>query len=228
MTAGGRGRWRARGRGPGHPRRVGEAGFGLLELMIAMTIGIVVIGLVLVSVTSFLQTGYNGVATGQANDKLALALTFLRRQVTAADIIYNPTKTTAAGVVATATKFRPGFSVRLLTTATGSTTCVQWRLLPTGHLQERSWPTNAATTARWKTMATSLVNATATAPFVLDPTSAYGGRVLQVDLVIRTTRNAKTTVGPTTIESSFTALDAEFYVPTAPQFCSPPTPTPAP
>lgn len=203
----------------------------MLELLVAMTIGVVLMGIAMLSITTFLQTGYNGVASGQANDRAALALTLIRRQVVNADVIYNPaTEGSNAGPTVPA-----GFSLRMLTAGARTTapratslatatvpTCVQWRLLATGTLEDRSWPTGHTTpesVRSWRTVATGITNPTVRAPFTLDPTGAYGHRVLKIQFVLPdTTKSTGTTISITT---SVTALDAQFFAPTAAQFCSP-------
>lgn len=206
-----------------------EEGFSILEVVIAMTIGMVILGLVLVSLSTFLQTGYDGVASGQANNNAALVLTIIRRQVVNADVLYNPANEgTKAGSTIPA-----GFSLRMLaagarTTAPLTTklatftvpTCIQWRLLKTGTLEDRSWPTGHATTVRaWRSVMTGLVNTRpSTPPFQIDTTGAYQHRVLKVTFMLPQTK--KSTGTSLTIRSSFTALDAQFFAPTASQYCS--------
>ena len=194
--------------------RARDEGFSLLELMIALTIGMVVLGLVMLSLSTFLQTGYDGVATGQANDRAALALTALRRQVVNADIVYAPTTT--------------GFSVLLLTALEkqGSWTtfaCAQWHLAPTGTLYDLTWANGQPRPhGTGNPVATGIVNPKpSTPPFTLDlSSSAFGHRILKVDFVLpETTQTSGTTLS---IQSSITALDGQFYAPTAPQFCATP------
>ena len=214
--------------------RRGEEGFSVLEMLIAMMIGMVLLGLVMVSLSTFLQTGYDGVASGQANDNAALTMTVIRRQVVNADVLYNP-----ANEGSNAGPTLPsGFSLRMLTAGARTTappetvlgtitvpTCVQWRLLKTGNLQDRSWPTGHPTTVRsWHTVMTGLVNRRPTTPpFKLDMTGAYQHRVLKLTLMLPET--VKSTGTSLTLRSSVTALDAQFFAPTASEYCSP-VPTP--
>ncbi len=191
-------------------RTTGEEGFTLLELLVALGIGMVVLALAMVTVITFLQTGYNGVAMGQANDNAALALTALRRQVVNADIVYAPSTT--------------GFSLRLLTALPHTTfACVQWKLSTTGTLYDLSWPNGQSQPSGNGTpIATGIVNPRpSTPPFTLDISStSYGHRVLKVDFVLPET--TKSTGAALSLQSSVTALDGQFYAPTAPQFCATP------
>lgn len=213
--------------GPRHlPGGTGHApGFTLLELLIALTIGVVVLGLVMTSLAVFLRTGYNGVALAQSNDKANVVFTEIGQQVVGADIVFNPTtEGTNAG-----TGIAKGFSLRVLSTASGRTTCVQWRVVEptppaaTEDLEVRSWPNGEPTRASsWSTLVTGLVNAT-TKPFALPGTTAYGGRLLEVDLVFRAAGTSSSAT--TEFQSSFDAANAEFFSGTHSQFC---TPVPAP
>ncbi len=206
-----------------------DEGFSVLELLVAMVIGLVLLGLVMVSLSTFLQTGYDGIASGQANDNAALTMTVIRRQTVNADVLYNPAD---EGTNAGAT-IPSGFSVRMLTAGARTTapattpsgsitvpTCVQWRLLTTGNLEDRSWPTGRPTTVRpWRTVMSGLVNPASTPPFALDMTGAYQHRVLKLTFVLpETARRGGTTL---TLHSSVTALDAQFFAPTASEYCSP-------
>ncbi len=207
-----------------------EEGFSVLEVVIAMAIGMVLLGLVMVSLSTFLQTGYAGVASGQANDNAELAMTIIRRQVVNADVLYNPADEGAnAGPTVPS-----GFSLRMLTAGARTTAppetplgtitvpnCVQWRLLATGDLQNRSWPTGRPSTVRpWHTVMAGLVNPRpSTPPFKLDMTGAYQHRVLKLTFLLPAT--VKKTGTSVALRSSVTALDAQFFAPTASQYCSP-------
>lgn len=209
--------WRRSLPGGGQP---GDDGFTLIELIIAMAIGMVVLGLTLISLTVSIRTGYSGVAMGQANDKANLAFTELRRQVSAADIVFNPaTEGTNAGAT-----IPTGFSLRILTDQSGTTTCVQWRLIDTaatGTLQVRSWPDGEPTqVTAWVPVVAGIVNPATTPPFALATTTAYGNRLLDVDLVVKAA-NTRASPVTTQIRSSFAAFNAQFFAGTHSAFCSP-------
>lgn len=185
-----------------------EEGVTLVELVVSLTIGMVVLGLAMLAIVTFLRTDYDGIATGQANDHAALALTVLRREVVNADIVYSPTTT--------------GFSVQLLTALPHtSTACVQWKLKSTGTLEDLSWQNGQPKpSGPWVTVATGITNSRpSTPPFVLDVSAAsYGHRVLKINFVLpETVKQSGTKLA---LKSSITALDGQFYAPTAPQFCS--------
>lgn len=212
-----------------------------MELAIAMFIGVTLLTLVMVSLTTTVQTGLNAVASGHANDENNLALNEIQRQVVSADVIYDPTVDTPTSVTPTPTHpttlvtiknhtTTGGYLLRLLTNYKGSTTCVQWRLTNTGELQFRSWAMNHPTTlagwnAGWQTVVTGLL--TTTPPFsTASSTPAYGNRILTVTLVAKSGA-ASTRLNPTAeVSASFPSLDAQFYPITAPNFCTaPPNPS---
>jgi Tfp pilus assembly protein PilW len=184
----------------------GDEGLSIVEVVVAMTIGLVVLGLAMMAIVTFLRTGYDGVASGQANDNAALAFTVLRREVVNADIVYTPATT--------------GFSVLLLTAIPHTTTaCVQWRV-KTGSLEHLTWPNGQSKpTGPWVPVATGITNQRpSTPPFVLDTSAAsYGHRVLKV--VFDLSQRSKGSGTTLALKSSITALDGQFYAPTAPQFC---------
>lgn len=197
-------------------RRRDESGLTLIELMIAISLGVLVLVLVLGSLTLALRTGDNGLAAGKANDKLSLAMTEIKKQVVSAYVLFNPaTEGSKAGSAIPA-----GFSLRLLSPSTGQPRCDQWRLAGTV-LEDRSWIDGNATSATpWATVATGVVNPADQPPFALAATTEYGGRLLNVNLVV----SASTTLGSNTttqVQASFTAANAEFFPPSHTQFCTP-------
>lgn len=209
----------------------GGDGFTLVELAIALGIGMTILTLVMVSLTTTIQTGLNGVASGHANSQNNLALDDIQRQVVSADVIYNPATTTPHATTPSHPATLPtraptspgGYLLRLLTNYKGSTTCVQWRLTTAGQLQFRSWPEGrSATVTHWGTVVTGL--STSTEPFTTkSSTAVYGSRILTVTLVAKSGA-ASTHLNPTAeVSASFPSLDAEFYPTTAPNYCTPPT-----
>jgi len=191
-----------------------DDGFTLVEMMIAMLIATIVIGLVTLSLPLSLKLGDNTAAMAHANDKADIALATIGHQVVSANIIFNPaTEGTKAG-----TRISPGFSLRLLTDSKGQTVCVQWRLTA-GSLEVRSWPNGASNATEWSTIATKVDNTTTKPPFVLASTSHYGNRLLEVDLYLQS--NITKPPASTRVRSSFAASDAEFFSPNDTQFCTP-------
>jgi len=192
---------------------VSDSGFTLVEMMVAMLIAIIVMGMVMFALPIFLKLGDNTSAMSRAGGEADVALATIGRQVADANIVFNPSQeSTKAG-----TDIPPGFSVRLLTDVKGVTTCDQWRLT-SGSLEVRSWVNGSATATKWSTIATKVGNTNTQPPFVLATTSHYGGRLLEVDLHLQS--STKPTAS-TEIESSFAASDAEFFSPSDNQFCTP-------
>lgn len=195
---------------------MGEDGVTLIELLIAISLGFLVLLMVMGSLTLIVKTGDNGLAAGRANDQASLALADIKRQVVSAYVLFNPA--TEGGNAGAATP--AGFSLRLLTPVGGQTSCDQWRLVGT-QLEQRSWPEgDAASVTPWATVATGLENSGSQPPFALDPAPIYGGRLLDVDLVLK----ASTSLGAsntTEVKASFTASNAEFFPSSHTQFCTP-------
>lgn len=209
-------RWNIRRRGT-------EAGFTLVELAVALAIGITLLTLVLVSLTNTIQTGLDAVASGHANSNNNLALNEIQREVVSSDVIYNPaTKTPKATTILPPTG-SGGYLLRLLTNYKDSTTCVQWRLTTAGKLQFRSWSINRPTTVKhWETIVTGLL--TTTPPFSTSTTRvSYGSRILTVSLIARSGAASTHLNLKAEVSASFPSLDAEFYPTTAPNYCTPPT-----
>jgi prepilin-type N-terminal cleavage/methylation domain-containing protein len=208
---------------------LGDDGYTLIEILVAMTIAVIVIGLILVSVPLIVQLSSNTVAAGQANDRAYVVLGELQRQVVAADVIFDPaTESTNAGTMYGASTMA-GYSLRIYTTASGAPKCVQWRLVPpapghTGELQTRSWKGLDNTLTGWTTLVTGIENDPTTAttvPFVLNSNSTYGHRLLDINLVFDA-GSSSTSTRRTQYQTSFAATDAQFFAPsTADSFCTP-------
>ena len=101
----------------------GCAGFTVTETVVALGIGALVIGLVIVSMGSFFQLGTSSITQGQASSDASLAIQEMQRQVVAANVIFNPTTATQAakaGTEPTGSSIPVGFSLLVLTTAKGT------------------------------------------------------------------------------------------------------------
>jgi prepilin-type N-terminal cleavage/methylation domain-containing protein len=207
---------------------VGDAGFTLIELVVALTLAVIIISLVSLTFATAIRNSTNATAAGVANDNAVLALNALQRQVVSADIIYSPSvKTTNAGSQVPTPRTTAGFALRMLSSYKSSSTptCIQWRLESTGKLQERSWRVNLTTTVTgWKTVVSGL-KTTSTPPFAVATTSAYASRALSITFILAASPTSTHANATTKVASSVASLDAEFYNVTAPQFCSPPSPT---
>lgn len=166
-----------------------ETGFSTLELAITTAL----LGLSLSITFSALASAQQSVSRAQSRsasiDEVRLAMSDIDRQVRSSNRFFDPASEGAnagAGIA-------PGFSLRIYTQATGHQRCVQWRLTASGRLQTRrwteSWQADGQVSA-WRTVASNLVNVTA--PFALETGngSAFGGRLMNVELVANNNRNA--------------------------------------
>jgi prepilin-type N-terminal cleavage/methylation domain-containing protein len=197
-----------------------NTGFTLIEVMVAMAIAVGVLGIVLLTTTQLMQSSSDGVALAQSNDKASLALDFLSREVTGANIVYNPTTEGAKAGSSVAA----GYSLRIFSVSTGTPRCDQWRLLTTTHqLEYRWWPPHAAGTATtWTVLITGVYNSVnpdmTTKPFKLKDTTTYDGRLLSVNLRLLSSsvKSNKTTQ----ITASYDARNAEFFSPTDSEYCT--------
>jgi hypothetical protein len=165
-----------------------ESGVTLIELAITtMLLGIVlamVVG-VMVSVQSSVE-----IEAGRStrNDRLALAIRVLERQVRSGEVVGDPATENDAthGIF-------PGMSVRILrqpATVGGVPRCSQWRI-DDERLEFREWSPNWAVDGDWtdwilasKGISNRLASPSITA-FALSSEPAYAGRVLEVELAAR-------------------------------------------
>jgi len=197
-----------RARGPG------EEGVTLLELGFSMLLMSFLMIAVVTTISTFMSTTNNAIKLGQADDQASLVIDQLQSQIVSANVLYNPaTEGTNAGTNPDSTAIPAGFSLRIYTQVRGVPACVQWRVFDTGVVQSRTWTdTTPPAVSPWKQQMVGIVNPSTTPPFALDSTSAYGNRVLDLDLIVQTGTSKATTV---TIASSLTARNAQFFQPAA-------------
>lgn len=166
----------------------------------------------------------------QSVDQVRLGEQQLIEQIRSANYLYNPATEYNSGAtpagppcgVAVTTSCVPqpapgvpgGFSLRVYTQLNGSYKCVQWRVWDEATyaaLEFRSWdpnfPNEPATA--WMTVADHIVNPTITAPFILDGSAPYGGRLIDIDL--QANSSPKNSSGSSVIDAaSVTGRDVEF------------------
>lgn len=197
-----------------------EAGMTLVELLIAIPIGMLVIGLAFAAFGTFSNAGTIALAVGKATNSADTTMAQIQSRVDSANVLFNP----ATVVTRDGSGAPSGFSLRILTVVKGVTTCEQWRVVTGGDLQKRSWPNGAPTrVTHWVTLTTGVINPPTDPPFTLASTSSYGGRMVNVNVML-TAAGTKHS-GSTDVQDSFTAFNAEFFSSGDSQFCTPiPTP----
>jgi len=192
---------------PPHARsRPDDAGFTLIELMVAITITLVLLALVPTVMESVSHgAAYSqGVAAG-ASQALTLVQE-LESRVESASQICLPTQLTTAGPTVSA-----GFAVRVLTSAFGQPSWDQWMLNASTHvLQEQQWSTTWVTgnaVPPWITIGTSIVNSS-TVPFALPTVVTGSPQTLTVDLQTKETEGTQSQ--SIEFKSSVTAFDTPY------------------
>jgi len=99
-----------------HQRVRDDSGMTLVELMIAMPIALMALGLVFALIVVTTNIEGDGVALGRANGNVDNAVNAIKQDVINANVIFNPaTEGPRAGVT-----IKPGFSLRMLTMGSGS------------------------------------------------------------------------------------------------------------
>jgi type II secretory pathway component PulJ len=141
----------------------------------------------------------------QTNDQARLAVDEIDRQVRSGNVLYNPaTETVANSGVA------PGWSLRIYTQANGNEQCVQWRVV-NQTLQTRAWTVTWQVDGQvsgWQKVAYNIVNTTA--PFSLDSSAAYGGRLVDIDLFANSSSSSASNVVNAEVRVAVTGRNTEY------------------
>lgn len=171
------------------PAARGEAGVTLVELAVVVALLAVVVAMFSSTLLSTQSTVNTAAARSVATASARTALGQIDREVRSGNAVYDPALENDA-----ANGLAPGMALRLYTQNTTSATsrCVHWRVVGS-NLQQRSWSPDWRTSGnstKWMTVATDVTNATSspTVPaFSLASQGSYGGRVVNVSLVIGST-----------------------------------------
>ena len=185
-------------------RREHEAGFTLVELVVAMGIFTVLMTLVLTAVVGLARTTARVQNVADASDQLRTAFLTMDRQVRYADAVNFPGRTRAAAAEA--------WWVETHTSAVApgaQATCTQWRFTASsGRLERRTWPDGAfAGRSPWRTVASQLLPDPGAPPFVLvRADTTYTQQELDVHL--RSGRSDTVTGGRSGLDSRFVARNS--------------------
>lgn len=154
--------------------RVRDAGYTLIELLVAMGIFVVVLSVVMGGIMVMTVDLRKTSNQTDASDQVRNAVLRMDKQVRYADGIAPPKKSGSDWYVA------------FETTATGQNNCQGYRLLgATDQLQYRKVDSNAGTDTGWRTIATNVVNdptVAAQQPFIL--TVANGSTIMKQQLEV--------------------------------------------
>jgi type II secretory pathway pseudopilin PulG len=162
-------------------RRRCEQGTTLVELLVVTGLLGGVLSIVLAALVSVQNTENKVNIRKQSNDQVRLAVEQIDRQVRSGNVLYDPAtegSNAGSGIAA-------GFSMRIYTQANGIERCVQWRVT-SGKLQSRSWAQTwqvDGNVSGWRTVSDHIVNTTSQPPFSLDPSSGFGQRLINVDVL---------------------------------------------
>jgi len=165
----------------------------------------VVLTAVLATLVSIQNTENKVNIRKQSEDQVRLAVEQIDRQVRSGNVLYDP----AAEGTNAGSSIAAGFSMRIYTQANGVQRCVQWRVSG-GKLQSRSWATTwqiDGNVSGWRTVADHIVNTSSNVPFALDPSSNYGQRLINVDVIANVRSDTGSNVES---KSSVTGRNTEF------------------
>lgn len=193
-------RTRAGAQAARHRASTDEAGFTLVELLVAMTIFAVVLSMIFAILINVTRYTKDNLARTRAVDQARIGLMQIDREVRSGNVISDPAAETAA-----ASGVAPYYSLRVYTQTDGVYQCVQWRVrFPAGSafglLEYRSWQPSWQTTggvSAWSTVARDVVQPTGTfsqtdqtswPPFFVESSDAEASSVAQT---IRVTLRVK-------------------------------------
>jgi prepilin-type N-terminal cleavage/methylation domain-containing protein len=176
-----------RRRGVGHES---DAGFTLVETLVAMIVFSIAIAMVyraLIGVQTFARDVQG---SANANDQVRLAVAQIDRQVRSGNVLYSPANEPASLASCTASGTDAGSCMRVYTQANGMQRCVQWQVLAdsahpgTSLLRSRSWSPTWQTDHNytgWAVQARGLVPTPSVPPFTLKgAVTSYSSRFLVV------------------------------------------------
>jgi len=177
----------------------------LVELMVATALLGLVMSVIFAALVSVQRTITTADQRGQTNDQVRLAANDIDRMVRSGNVLYDPASETLqnSGVA-------PGYSLRIYTQANGNERCVQWRVY-SGFLEARAWTTTwqiDGIVTGWRKVADNIVNTSP--PFSLDPNPAFGGRIIDIDLLANSGKSSTSNVATVEVKMSVTGRNTEY------------------
>jgi prepilin-type N-terminal cleavage/methylation domain-containing protein len=164
-----------------------EAGYSLIELLVAMGIFAIVTAIFLSGIVSMTRSTVRASVTVDAAESVRRVFQRLDKQVRYSDGVNLP----GTGLLgAQYVEFRTPATVAV----SGQTMCTQWRWDPsTSLVQFRTWRASVAPTATWSTMATHVVNDTGVVgyPFLVNrATPKHPRQSLKLHLLLESTASS--------------------------------------
>jgi len=201
----------------------GESGMTLVELMIAMGLLGVVIMALLGTLASVQRRVGRESDRSLSNDQARLAVEELDRELRSGNVLYDPNPQPPPTPIPPWVSdpshgIYPGMSLLIYTQTNANTRtpnpgfrCVQWRAY-NQQLQRRDWTTEdpAGTVTTFRVIADHIVNAAPNYLFTLDPTTAYGGRLIDINLIVNQNPGSGQNVG---IKASVEGRDTQYGYP---------------
>lgn len=197
----------------------GEAGFTLVELLVAMMVLALASGVFLSTLASVQRSVAETDVRSRTNTQARLALQTLDREVRSGNLLYDPESYTDPS--------QRYFRFKVYTQANATTrqpspgyTCRLWRITETDELQTRWWepyPADPeATASGWRTVATGIVNRSLDPQepaFVLDDDPNKGGRTVNVVLLVNEDPNGDLSEGTVKLQSALTGRNTSYGFP---------------
>lgn len=195
---------------PGHGRgrdTTDDAGFSLIELMVAMSIFTIFIALILGTTIALAQAASRTQSIGQASNSTLAVFSTMDRQARYADSINFP------GVAFDGNRYVE-FRTPATSTASGEVMCTQWRfLVGEGRIESRQWAdVTGATATAWSTRVTNVIDDGANYPFTLIPAEGLSGSSMQRFVVTVHAGNASMDAG-STMSTTFVARNSSIASP---------------
>jgi prepilin-type N-terminal cleavage/methylation domain-containing protein len=186
-----------------------QAGFTLIEMLIAMSL-LTIVMVVFLSALATSQTTVNRATVRSiSNDQSRLAIQELDKEIRSGNVLYDPANCppppvnpSGAPTCDPAEGITQNMTLLIYTQTNANSRnpgnqCVQWRISPVtadglSQLQRRAWSVNWQSDGMvfgWRVVASNVVNrqppegGSAVPAFALDPTSAFGSRVVEVTIL---------------------------------------------
>lgn len=140
-----------------------DAGFTLVEMIVAMAVFLVFLAIITSSVISITAASSRAQLIARTSNGVLVVFQNLDRQIRYADSINFP------GAGATAGSRYVEFRIAAGSAPSSVATCVQWRYWPaTKSIQSRQWPESGTPSPNWATKVTNVIDTgAATYPFQL-------------------------------------------------------------